>query len=184
MKTFTSYLFAILCFCAVLTGCKDDEEVAPKSTMTYDGKEYDLANGLIIEYGKYPPHEGNVEQLFLTSSGVKIRANGAKIDSIYGVGHAILFELLTNGDGELTVGDYSFDYSQGPYKVNSFVYSYAVFDADFVTRRQTKYEMISGTVKVAKDKDNYVITFDCIESNGKQVKGYFNGPIIFYDQKK
>jgi hypothetical protein len=174
----------LLLFSGLLWGCKDKDVVEPRSNMTYEGTEYELANGLLIDYGKYPPHEGSGQELFLSSSGVKIHENAGKIDSIYGMGHAIFFQLFTTGKGELSEGEYKFDYSQGPFKTGSFVYSYAVFNADFVTRIQNIYEMIQGTVTVKRDNTNYIITFDCIENGGKRIKGYFKGPLKLFDLSK
>ncbi|NIJ53420.1 hypothetical protein [Dyadobacter arcticus] len=183
MNIFAKCQFAIVLFSFVFAGCKDEEVVVPKSNLTFEGKDYELANGILIDFGKFPPHEGSGQELFLSSSGVTVHETAGKIDSIYGAGHAIFFQLFTAGVGELGEGEYTFDYSQGPFKTGSFVYSYAVFNADFVKRAENIYEMIQGTVTVKKDKTDYVITFDCIEDGGKHITGFFKGPLKVYDEK-
>ncbi|MCE6990358.1 hypothetical protein [Dyadobacter sp. CY323] len=183
MKVFTNYLSAILLMSVLLIGCKDDKEVVPKSTISYDGSDYDLSNAVLLDYGRYPPHEGSYQELFLSSPDVVIREKAGKIDSVYGTGHAIFFRLFTAGIGELAEGEYTFDFSNGPFESGSFVYSYAVFNANFVLRNQVAHVMIAGTVTVKKEKTDYRITFDCVEDTGKHINGFFKGPLKVYDEK-
>jgi hypothetical protein len=178
-----TFIFLLLALVAAgLSACKD-KEVIPDSNMIYDGKEYELSNGLLIDYGIFSSNEGSGQELFLSSSGVKIREKGGKIDSIYGAGHAILFQLFSGKEGELTPGEYHFNYTPGPFKSGAFIYSYAVFDADFVKLSSRRYEMIKGDVTVGRSGENYIISFDCVETSGKHVTGYFRGPLNIYDER-
>jgi hypothetical protein len=183
MKIFTNYLSAILLISVLLIGCKDDEEVVPQSTISFDGVDYKLSKAILLDYGKYPPHEGSYQELFLSSPEVLIREKAGKIDSVYGTGHAIFFRLFTSGVGELSEGEYKFDFSSGPFESGSFVYSYAVFNANFVRRTEVPHIMIAGTVTVKKENADHRITFDCVEDTGKHIKGFFKGPLKVYDEK-
>jgi hypothetical protein len=133
MRNFTkSVLFVLLCVVAMTSCDKKEDEIVPKTIMTYDGKDYELSKALLIDYGTFPPNEGNGQELFLSSSGVTVRESGGKIDSIYGRGHGIFFQLFGVSSNQLGEGEYTFDFSQGPFKAKSFFYSYATFDNDFV----------------------------------------------------
>ncbi len=39
----------------------------------------------------------------------------------------------------------------------------------------------SGTVKIEKNGDNYIITFDCIGENNDKIKGVYQGTLTYLD---
>jgi hypothetical protein len=184
MRNFTkSVLFVLLCVVAMTSCDKKEDEIVPKTIMTYDGKDYELSKALLIDYGTFPPNEGNGQELFLSSSGVTVRESGGKIDSIYGRGHGIFFQLFGVSSNQLGEGEYTFDFSQGPFKAKSFFYSYATFDNDFVDWDADLHEMIAGTITVKKINTEYSITFDCVENSGKHITGFYKGALKVYDEK-
>jgi hypothetical protein len=184
MHNFTKSVLCFLICGAVLASCaKKDDEIVPKTIMTYDGKDYELSKAVLIDYGSFPPHEGNGQELFMSSSSVMIRETGGKIDSIYGRGDAVFFRIFGVSSNQLGEGEYKFDFSQGPYKATSFFYSYATFNNDFVDWDADRHETIAGTLTVKKIDTEYSITFDCIENSGKHIKGFYKGALKVYDEK-
>jgi hypothetical protein len=174
--------FALLVF--IWSACKDKEEVYPHNAVTYKGTEHELSNGLLIDYGKFLPNEGNYYELFLSSTGVRIHEVDGTIDSLSGTGTAIFFQLFSNSENELKEGEYTFDYSYGPYKASTFFYSYAVFDEIFSEPRFEKiYEAVEGKVSIKRKDKEYLITFDCEEKGGEHITGFFKGPLKLYDEK-
>ena len=182
MSSFTKSLCVFLLAGLVLFNCKKDEEVGPKNTINIEGAEYDLSQGLLIDYGPYAANEPNAQVLFLYSSGVKIHEVGGKLDSTSGSGHAIYFEISSSVSKALTEGEYLFN-PYPPFKAGTFLYSYAVFKANFVTFDGEFYEMAEGKITVKKEGVNYVISFDCTETDGKHITGFYKGPLKVYDEK-
>lgn len=181
MYNFTKSLcFLLLLFVA---GCKDDKEPEPRNALMHDGREFELTNGLLIDYGKYRDG-GNAQVLFLSSSGVQVRETGGNIDSVYGIGHAIYFELVSATENAIGEGEYAFDGSNtGTFKVKTYVYSYAVFNGDFAQEDGEFYELKEGKLTVKKEGTNYIFNIDCLDRNEKHVTAYFKGPLKFYSDK-
>lgn len=184
MYRFTASVCQLAFLVLILLACKDKEEVYPHNSITYQGAEHEISNGLLIDYGKFPPNNGNYFELFLSSEGVRIHEVGGEIDSLSGRGHAIFFQLFSDAENELKEGEYTFDYSFGPYKASTFFYSYAVFDEIFSEQRFEKvYEAVEGKVTVKRKDKEYLISFDCEEKGGDHITGFFKGPLKLYDQK-
>jgi hypothetical protein len=183
MVNFYKFLFMVLFAVFVFSGCGKDEEVAPKSNLTYDGKTYDLANGLLIDYGQYKKSQGHEQVLFLYSSGVTVHERSGKIDSTSGKGNILYFEIFSPVSNALGEGDYTFD-DTATLLAKTFGLSYVVFNADYVTASGEVHEIIQGKVNVKKDGNIYELTFACTEgSDAKKLTGYYKGPLKFYDAK-
>ena len=183
MLNFSKFLCLQVFIVFVFSACKKDDDVTPKSILTFDGKTYDLASGLLIDYGKFKTTEGHAQVLFLYSSGIKIHEGAGKIDSTSGKGHIVYFEIFSPLSNTLGEGEYIFD-DTATFLAKTFGFSYVVFNADYITSDGEVHEIIQGKVNVKKDGNNYELTFDCTEgSDGKKLTGYYNGPLKFYDAK-
>jgi len=181
MYHFTKSVCSILLLILAFAGCKDDKEVEPKNALMHDGREFEISKGLLIHLGEYPQGESG-QVLFLSSDGVKIRESGGKIDSIYGVGHGIYFELISAKGDVLDEGEYTFD-NDFTIEVRTFFDSYVVFNGDFATEDGEYYELKEGKLTVKKDGPNYILDIDCIERNGKHVTCHYKGPLTYYDEE-
>ena len=184
MYNFTKSLCVFLFVSLILWGCKDKEEevIVPKNIIAYNGTEYDLSQGLLIDYGQFSKDEGHTQVLFLYSSGITVHENAGKIDSTSGTGQLIYLEMFSPVTGLLADGEYTYDIYK-TYKPSTFDYAYAVLNADYYTAEGDLYEMISGKVTVKKEKENYTISFDCIEGEGKHITGFYKGPLKYYDER-
>lgn len=183
MLNFSKFLCLQVFIVFVFSACKKDDDVTPKSILTFDGKTYDLASGLLIDYGQFKTTEGHAQVLFLYSSGIKIHEGAGKIDSTSGKGHIVYFEIFSPLSNTLGEGEYIFD-DTATFLAKTFGFSYVVFNADYITSDGEVHEIIQGKVNVKKDGNNYELTFDCTEgSDGKKLTGYYNGPLKFYDAK-
>lgn len=183
MLNFSRFLLRVLCTVLVFSGCKQNEEVGPKNILTYDGKTYDLANGLLIDYGQSKKSQGHEQVLFLYSSGVKVYESLGKIDSTAGKGNILYFEIFSPVSNALGEGEYTFD-NTATLMAKTFGLSYVVFNADYVTSAGEVHEIILGKVNVKKDGSLYELTFACTEgSDGKKLTGYYKGALKFYDAK-
>jgi len=185
MPNFSKFVFLLLLSAFIFFGCKkdDDEEIVPKSAITFDGTTYDLANGLLIDFGQYSKTQGNEQVLFLYSSGITIHGSGGQIDSTSGKGHVVYFEIYSPVSNVLGEGEYAFD-DTATFFSKTFGFSYVVLNADYITSNGEVHAIIAGKVSVKKAGDIYDITFDCTEgSDGKKLSGFYHGPLKFYDAK-
>ena len=183
MLNSTRYFILLLFAVVLFSGCKKDDDIVPQSTITFNGAKYDLANGLLIDYGQFAKTEGNAQVLFLYSSGIKIYEAAGKIDSTSGKGHVVYFEIFSPVANMLGDGDYKFD-DNGTFFAKTFGFSYVVLNADYITSGGEVHKIIEGIVSVKKAGNIYDITFDCTEgSDGKKLSGFYKGPLKLYDAK-
>lgn len=185
MSNFSKSLFFALFTLSIFSGCKNDnEEIVPQSEITFDGATYELANGLLIDYGQYSKSEGNQQVLFLYSSGITIHGAEGEIDSTSGKGHVVYFDIYSPVSNVLGDGAYAFDNSSTFLSKTFGGFSYVVLNADYITSGGEVHEIIAGKVTVKKAGDIYDISFDCVEgSDGKKISGFYHGALKFYDAK-
>jgi hypothetical protein len=183
MLHFTRPFCLLLIATIIFSGCKKDDEIVPKNIITYDGTDFELSNGVILDFGQLSSSQGNAQVLFLYSSGIKIHESGGKIDSTSGIGHTVYFEIFSPTSTILGDGEYTFD-PYFTYKEKTFNNSYTVFNANYSTSQGEFHEIMSGKVIVKKDKNDYTITFNCQEGvNGKNLTGFYKGALKVYDEK-
>lgn len=183
MSHFTKLFFLFVIVSFIFFGCKKEDEVAPKNIVTYDGTDFEISSGLILNFGQLSTSQGNAQVLFLYSSGIKIHESGGKIDSTSGNGHTVYFEIFSPASTILGDGEYTFD-PYFTYKEKTFSNSYTVFNANYSTSEGEFHEIFSGKVIVKKEGNDYIITFDCKEDlAGKQLTGFYKGALKVYDEK-
>jgi hypothetical protein len=181
MYNFTKSICCVFMLVLAFAGCKDDKEIEPKNALMHDGRQFEISKGLLVHLGEYP-EGGSGQVLFLSSEGVKIQESGGHIDSIYGVGHAIYFRLVSASANALDEGEYTFD-NDFTIEVRTFFEPYVVFNSNFAAEDGEYYELYEGKLTVKKDGPNYILDVDCIERNGKHVTAHYKGPLTFYDEK-
>lgn len=183
MSYFTKSFYLLFIFGFIFFGCKKDEEVVPKNSMNYDGTEFELSGGVVLNFGQLSSSQGNAQVLFLHSSGIKIHENNGKIDSTSGIGHTLYLEIFSPASTVLGDGEYNFD-PYYTYQAKTFGNAYTVFNANYATAKGEFHEIMSGKVIVKKDGNDYTITFDCKEDlAGNKLTGFYKGALKIYDEK-
>ncbi len=193
LKTLTA-LFVLLML--ITTGCGKDNN-NPGNTFTYDGKTYDLTQGLIYSDTIV---EGQVYNhlVFFFSDGFTIHYKEGTnvIDSISGRGEALLFVLFSssmtidNGVYYHLPSDKSlaivvpdvFTWASGRFFIN-----YSETDEGIVGE---DHDLINGTITTkGTGTDKYEFKLNLIAEDGeeeKEVSGYINmqlHPITFENKK-
>lgn len=181
MRHFTPSVALLFLSAFLLSGCKDTD-VTPRNELSYNGTEYELNSGFLVDYGQFSVVEGYVYVLLLYSSGIKIHEKNGLVDSTSGAGHAIYCEIASDMPDALSSGKYVFD----PYsslRARTFTNSYALLNADFVKLGNKPYWITGGKVTVEKEGENYIIKYDCTEREGERITVYYKGPLKAYDAK-
>lgn len=168
------FLFTLVIWVLLMVaGCEKFEDIAPKSSFKYDGREYDLSASIIVQRG-----EGNSSyQLgFIIYSGFEVSGPNREFINLSGTGHAIEFPMIFSSSSEkLTPGMYNFD----PYSKNQFTFSNAYVAIDFTNEISsgTISLITAGKLKISENNNIYELTFDFTDENNKYIKGYYKGAI-------
>ena len=182
MSSFAKSIVLVFLSGLLFFGCKDDDIVEPKNTLNYNGTEYELESGFLIDYGRFSVVDGNAYVLFLYSAGVKVHEKDGMVDSTSGTGHVIYCEISSDMANSLGVGKYVFD-PYGSFKAQTFSNSYALLNADFIKAGNKPYWVTGGKVTVEREGENYIIKYDCTEREGERITVFYKGLLKAYDAK-
>jgi len=182
MRTFTKSFLLFVVVCSSLLGCKKDEEVAPKNSFSYNGKDFDLSKVIMIDYGLAGPGLGYNIDLLLLPTGITVNELAGNIGTTTGKGDFLYFEIFSAVKDVLADGEYIFDPKE-TFKGNTFDYATAVFNADYTTNTGEQVEVTTGKLNVKKEGNVYILSFDCEISGGKKLTGFYKGPIKYYSEK-
>ena len=165
----------IIVFLVAFSGCKKDKEETVKSNhLKYDGKTYELAKGILINYGQWQEIEPNYNfDLLLTSSGINFEQGS-------GQGHIIYFEFFTSSASQLAAGTYNYHASS----YNAFTFDYGEFALDATMdpwSAEIEGKIDGGSVKVEISGSTYTITINGTDSGGEKITGYYKGSLTLYD---
>lgn len=167
-----NYFLATLLI-TLMFGCGKENvstNVTKKNMFNHDNKDYELSNAYLENWGL---NGGKYDiNLSLVSSGVKIIEKNGEIESASGIGHAIIFEIISKTK-ILAVGEYRFDEDNDV--PNTFGYSSFGFDYNFDLEKGASLKITGGSVNVIKSGSEYELTFDLVAQDGKKVTGYFKG---------
>jgi len=158
------------------------ESSTTKNSITYQNQAYNIDKGVLEYYGKIHGTGNNIDMTLLSSSLVIHETNNL-IDSIYGTGNGIYFEMFTTGTTVLDAGDYTFD-KDSTGNAGTFDYGNVILNYNTETNQGINQDITSGTVSVLRADTNYVITFNCTLKNGSGITGYYKGPLKYYDNTK
>lgn len=156
----------------IFTSCsKDDDDDSGSQSFEYNGKTYNLDNGYMDLYGSTSDGVYNID-LYLLSDGVLGSTS---------TGNGVYFEMYTNSENELTAGTYTYNSSEAnfTFDIGEFYMNY-----DFYEEVGDYTYIKSGTVKVEKSSSIYTITIDCVDIDGKEIKGSYVGSLMIADWKK
>jgi hypothetical protein len=183
MKNLFKPFVAVLLLSIIIAGCKKDEDKAGKSNFIYNGTEFKLSQGFLINYGKYSADEGYNIDLSLLSSDFTIHQSNGAIDSVSGIGDAIIFEIYTSLPNKLDVKDYVYDATESGAD-GTFDLGIVYMDYNASTNNGTQYVITGGKVSVISNGSEYEITFNCTTSNGKTLTGNYKGALKYYNDDK
>jgi hypothetical protein len=180
MEVNLNVLWVLIILTTMLTGCKkDSKDEARNNAANFEGKEYALSKGYLEYYGKVYAKESYNMDITIISSGITVLESNGQIDSIYGVGNVLYFEIFTS-DSILDSRTYTFD-PQETYEPGTFDDGIVGLNLDAATFEGIFFPVVSGTVKVNKSGDAYEVTVNCKNGDGKTITVYFKGPLKYYD---
>jgi len=182
MTKFTKPFIAILLLSLFVSGCKKDEKKTVKNYFNYNGTEYILTQGFLENYGKYGDQGYNID-LSLLSSSFTIHQSNGEIDSVSGIGDALVFQIYTSLPSKLDVKDYTYD-ATGSGADGTFDWGMVAMDYNASTSNGTQYEITGGKVSVTSNGSEYEITINCTASNSKTITGYYKGSLKYYNYGK
>ncbi len=177
MKTAkTLLLMAAFVLPLFFAACSKDKDDDKKNHFKYDGNTYEMASGVILNWGESWDGDSYNFDLYLFSEGIKY--NG--IWDITGTGHGIFFEFFSPNENQLAAGTYHYDEDD---EGKPFTFSWADFVIDFDIENETgtEIDIIGGSVKIEKSGSTYTITIDAVAQGGKPVTGYYKGSVIVED---
>jgi len=184
-KTFKLF-FGIIVLISIIasTGCgKDKVEDTPpvvnNNYVMFDGAKYELSQGIIENYGEYNAGSSFNTDLTLISGYTVYESNG-EIDSLYGTGNYIYFELFSSQGEKLDIGDYIYDATESG-DVKTFDYAETAINFNMTTEDGTIKEIKGGKVSILSNGSEYEINFTGTDEDNKAVSAYYKGSLKYYD---
>lgn len=185
MKNFKklNILVLLAAIAIVFAACGDDDDDDDTSTpktneIVVNGTSYPLSSGVIINYGETDPGVYNLDLSFF-SDGITVVETGGMIDSAYGTGNILYFEMFANIATDIPAGSYGFDtVNMG---AGTFDYADYAINIDVEDPNGVYDEIYGGNVTVAKDGNTYEVNYSGTDENGKTVTAYYKGTLKYYD---
>lgn len=90
----------------------------------------------------------------------------------------ILLDLNSDNSGKVSTGTYKY-YASDSKDIQSYTFNSAsvLINYDANTYSGDVYFAIDGTIDVKKKKDVYMISYDLLLENGKEVSGFYQGSL-------
>jgi len=164
----------------VFVACSDDDDDNGNGGMrnhfTYDGQTFDLDHGFMVDYGQWWG-DGHNFDIWLHSDGIEF---GDDLMDVTGTGHGMFFEMYSADDDGLAPGTYVYDDddSGDPY---TFYWADIIMDFDTETEEGVEIDITGGSVEVERSGSTYTLRVDAVGADGKEITGYFNGPLPIHD---
>lgn len=155
--------------------CKDDEtptsEPLPANTLSYNGKNYPIDNGAIIDWGSWEDHYNY--DFFLTD-GMMDLENETAVDATV----MIYAELWSPGTESFATGTFIFDNSGETGDKRFFENAAVVMDSNNngeLDENDDHLTVKAGTFKVSGSGTSYTVEVDVTLSDNKLLKGKYSG---------
>lgn len=155
-------IIVLVCFSFLMTGCdKGIFDFGRSGYITYEGKKYPLHKGYMNDTGS---------KIFLISSGLEFSFSDSQHYS--GTGNLVdVVGLETNTDNTPKDGSYDLTELEGGVGIN---YNFEADEYDYVTDYDT---IISGTLVITRDGDEYEITIEFRDEEENIVKIHYLGEL-------
>jgi hypothetical protein len=121
----------------------------------------------------------NMDLTFL-SSGLIVHESDGEIDSLSGIGNVLYFEIFTSDSNSLDSRTYNFDPEQ-TYEAGTFDNGIVGMNLNVLTFEGDYFPVVSGSIEVNKNGDEYEVSINCKNGTGKTITGYFKGTLKYYD---
>jgi hypothetical protein len=175
-KTISKLLMIFIAGLLIFSCDKKKEEITPANQMEYNGKKYDLSQGL---WSSEVDDSKGIEELnlVLATSSLKIKQVNGKFDSVDGIiTGASLIVYMKKGTKGLDAGEYTAD-SNDEGKPNTFYGGIMVnFDTNTLDGEALSTIEI-GKFTVKNNGSIYEITLDGTDEEGKTVKLFYKGEL-------
>jgi hypothetical protein len=164
-------------------GLAGDENLNKKNHFKVGNTEYELSDGSLENYGEdvYGEwHEGYNLDLLLVSKNLKITQREDGGMDVTGSGNAIYFEFFTSEGSSLDNGDYEHGAADF-FPVGTYDYASYYIDVDTGEEEDNDVRISTGKITVKRDGQEYELTIDCKDEDGKAVTGYYKGTLQYFD---
>ncbi|MEM6514983.1 MAG: hypothetical protein AAF688_02280 [Bacteroidota bacterium] len=181
------FLFALLAITFVSFSCDEDdtEEVPGDGTITIgvgngslviDGNSSTIAGGIVINYGLFNSDPNNP----LYNFDIELISDDYVIsgENISGQGENVYFELLTDDANGLKNGTYTLNQTAGDF---TFIDSDVNLEYDFNTGSGTEIDIVSGTLEVTRNGNNYDLSWNISGDGGQSITGTYNGTLTLFN---
>lgn len=162
--------------------CKDDDETpapAPvaNNTVAYDGADYSIDNGAIIDWGTDGEHYNY--DVFLADGEIDFETNTASGASII-----VYAELFSPGDEEFSSGTFNFNASGNVSGKHYFEMAEIMVDSNDNGQLDENDDLLTvtaGKIITTGDASNFTLELDVTLDNGKTLKGKYTRSFDYYD---
>ncbi len=179
-KTIIKLLMIFIAGILTLSCDKKNEDITPANQMSYNGKTYDLSQGL---WSSEVDDSKGIEELslILATSSLNLKYVNGEFDSVNGkLTGAILYIYMKKGSKGLDAGEYISDINDEG-KPNTF-YGGVLINGDLTTFDSDDEATIEvGKLTVKKNGSTYELTLDGTDEDGKAVKGFYKGELTGLD---
>lgn len=174
MKTLKSILILAFVACTLFSCDSDDDSGSDVSgngigSFTYDGNDFSLNKGSLINYGG----SGNSFNFDITLVSPSVSFD--QFGDFNGTGDVIYFELWTDQQSGLKSGTYNFDSSSR----SDFTFTIADVGVSCNENGNCTFEdaAMSGSVTINRSGNNYDISFNFTTNTGEVITGNYDGSL-------
>lgn len=174
MKTLNYSFFALGLLATV--SCNDDDqtptpEPLPVNAVSYNGKNYTIDNGSVIDWGSWEDHYNY--DFFLTDGEMDFE-NETAVDATV----MVYAELWSPGTESFTTGTFNYDNSGVTGDKRFFENAAVVMDTNNnadLDENDDHLTVKAGSFKVSGSGTSYTVEVDVTLSNNKLLKGRYSG---------
>jgi hypothetical protein len=184
MKQHLTQVFAIILIGSLLiAGCNKDEDTPPNS-FKYSDKESLIGNAFAGNLGEYSNTGVYGSMVYFLENTLTVHLSNGSPDSLSGVGDYMVLAMLGTDSAGISPGEYKYNSGQSSLAKNTFGYGESGllinYDASGTTNSPS-LEFNGGTVTVAKNGEEYEITFSVKTTTNTTVTGFYKGKVPMYE---
>ncbi|WMI69211.1 hypothetical protein [Mangrovimonas sp. YM274] len=181
MKTRVSFLLAMVLGLSLFNCGPDsddnDNNNEPETTanaLVYDGEEYQLKNGYILNYGEMDVEGVYTFEIYLLDTNYEIM--WGELIPENNVFSGLSFELFTENPAGLEPGTYN--YTSIESVPNTFDYGDMIINLNYEMDEEESFlEITSGTVTILENGTTYKLEFEGTTDEGLEFSGNYEGEL-------
>lgn len=140
-----------------------------------NGEDNELNSGLYENFGLNEDGATYEIHVSLFSSGIIVEGSG-RIDTVYGAGNIIYFEIITSAGTIIDDGEYPLDPNKALKTFRNAQYKIG-WNSDV---RPPYVKLTSGTVTMLRSGNVYEVRFDGLDEFGLTVSAYYKGTLNYF----